>query len=115
MVAGIADGSIDLNSPQTTLALLKLNAVVGLRGEVVDNSDGSMSLKGVAITCALCHSTVSSDVEVRNDARDVVLPAGIAGHRLDVGRTGISTRGQSSDSPIWHNHSGGTPGIQRWN
>ncbi len=83
VVAGIADGTIDLNSPQTTLALLKLNAVVGLQGEVIDNSDGSMSLTRVGITCALCHSTVSSDVEVKNANGDVVLPAGIAGHRLD--------------------------------
>ena len=83
VVAGIADGSIDLNSPQTTLALLKLDAVVGLQGEVVDNPDGSMSLKRVGITCALCHSTVSKDVEVRSANDDLVLPAGIAGHRLD--------------------------------
>lgn len=83
VVAGISDGSTDLNSPQTTLALLKLNAVVGLQGEVVDNSDGSMSLARVGITCALCHSTVSSDVEVKSANGDVVLPAGIAGHRLD--------------------------------
>lgn len=83
VVAGIADGSIDLNSPQTTLALLKLNAVVGLQGEVVDNPDGSMSLARVGITCALCHSTVSSDVEVSSGNGDLVLPAGIVGHRLD--------------------------------
>lgn len=83
VVAGIADGSVDLTSPQTTLTLLKLNAVVGLQGEVVDNEDGSMSLARVGITCALCHSTVSKDVEVTNGNGDVVLPAGIAGHRLD--------------------------------
>lgn len=83
VVAGIADGSVDLTDPQTTLTLLKLNAVVGLQGEVIDNGDGSMSLARVGITCALCHSTVSKDVEVTNGDGDVVLPAGIAGHRLD--------------------------------
>src|SRR5690606_38369262 len=57
VVAGIADGSVDLTSPQTTLALLELNAVVGLQGEVVHNEDGTMSLARVGITCALCHST----------------------------------------------------------
>ena len=31
---GIRNGSISLTSPQTTIALLKLNAVVGLRGMV---------------------------------------------------------------------------------
>lgn len=83
VVDGIADGSVDLADPQTTLTLLELNAVVGLQGEVVDNPDGSMSLARVGITCALCHSTVSEDVEVTNANGDVVLPAGIAGHRLD--------------------------------
>lgn len=34
VVAGIKDGSIDLKSPDTTVALLKLNAVVGLQGRV---------------------------------------------------------------------------------
>src|SRR4051812_15011356 len=34
VVAGIQDGSISLTSPATTLALLKLNAVVGVKGTV---------------------------------------------------------------------------------
>ena len=54
---GIANGSIDLSRPETTVALLKLNAVVGLKGtvETVRNVD---ELKSVGTTCALCHSTV---------------------------------------------------------
>lgn len=54
---GITNGSVDLTSPATTVALLKLNAVVGLKGtvEAVGNVD---QLKRVGITCALCHSTV---------------------------------------------------------
>jgi hypothetical protein len=54
---GIADGSIDLASPATTLALLKLDAVVGLKGtvETVQNVE---RLTRVGVTCALCHSTV---------------------------------------------------------
>jgi hypothetical protein len=47
-------GRVDLNDPAVTLALLKLNAVVGVAGFF--NSDGSLS--SVGITCALCHSTV---------------------------------------------------------
>ncbi len=47
-------GQVDLNDPVVTLALLKLNAVVGLQGFF--NDDGSLS--SVGITCALCHSTV---------------------------------------------------------
>jgi hypothetical protein len=50
----LKQGKIDLNDPAVTLALLKLNAVVGVRGFF--NSDGSLS--SIGITCALCHSTV---------------------------------------------------------
>lgn len=54
---GIKNGSIDLKSPQTTVALLKLGAVVGLVGQV-ETVGGKDQLKRVGITCALCHSTV---------------------------------------------------------
>jgi hypothetical protein len=47
-------GQVDLNDPAVTLALLKLNAVVGVTGFF--NDDGSLS--SVGIQCALCHSTV---------------------------------------------------------
>ena len=49
----------DLNSPATTVALLKLNAVVGLKG-TVEMVNGKDSLTRVGITCALCHSTVNN-------------------------------------------------------
>ncbi len=55
--SGIADGSIDLGSPATTVALLKLDAVVGVKG-TVETVNGQDSLTRVGITCALCHSTV---------------------------------------------------------
>lgn len=54
---GIANGTVNLDSPATTVALLKLNAVVGLRGQV-DNVNGVDRLTRVGTTCALCHSTV---------------------------------------------------------
>ncbi len=57
VVQGIQDGSISLTSPATTVALLKLNAVVGVRG-TVENISGKDTLTRVGITCALCHSTV---------------------------------------------------------
>jgi mono/diheme cytochrome c family protein len=47
----------DLNSPATTVELLKLNAVVGLVGRV-----SGTQLKSVGITCAICHSTVDNSV-----------------------------------------------------
>ena len=54
--AGIADGSIPLDAPATTVALLKLGAVVGVVGQV----DEGGTLQRVGITCALCHSTVDN-------------------------------------------------------
>src|SRR6266540_2964506 len=50
----LSNGQVDLNDPAVTLALLKLNAVLGLTGFF--NSDGSLS--SIGIQCALCHSTV---------------------------------------------------------
>ncbi|MFL6673631.1 MAG: c-type cytochrome [Massilia sp.] len=56
---GIKDGSVDLKSPQTTVTLLKLNAVVGVVGQV-ETVGGKDVLKRVGVTCALCHSTVDN-------------------------------------------------------
>ena len=57
VVDGIGNGSISLTDPATTVALLKLDAVVGLKG-TVESVDGADRLTRVGITCALCHSTV---------------------------------------------------------
>jgi mono/diheme cytochrome c family protein len=54
---GIASGAIDLEDPATTIALLKLNAVLGVHG-TVETVDGADRLTRFGITCALCHSTV---------------------------------------------------------
>ena len=81
VVQGVVDGSIRLDDPQTTLALLSLNAVVGAKGEVVKNAEGRLELKRFGITCALCHSTVSRDVHVLAGGKTDL--AGIVGRRLD--------------------------------
>jgi hypothetical protein len=52
---------VDLKSPATTVALLKMNAVVGVKG-TVETKDGKDTLTRVGITCALCHSTVDDSV-----------------------------------------------------
>jgi hypothetical protein len=52
--AKLKQGKVDLDSPATTLALLKLNAVVGVKGFF----DKGGSLSSIGITCAICHSTV---------------------------------------------------------
>ena len=50
----IRQGKVDLDDPATTLALLKLNAVVGVKGFF----DEYGTFKSIGIQCALCHSTV---------------------------------------------------------
>jgi hypothetical protein len=60
----------DLTSPATTLALLKLGAVVGVKGTVVTEAGGDR-LTRVGVTCGLCHSTVDNSAA-----------AGV-GHRID--------------------------------
>ena len=62
----IRKGRVNLDDPATTLALLKLNAVLGVKGIFEGNS-----LSSVGLTCAVCHSTVDNS-----------LAFGI-GHRLD--------------------------------
>jgi mono/diheme cytochrome c family protein len=57
--AAIAAGQVDLDAPATTITLLKLNAVVGLKG-TVETVSGADRLTRVGITCALCHSTVDN-------------------------------------------------------
>jgi len=59
VVQGIQNGSIDLKSPDTTIVLLKLNAVVGVQGKV-ETINGKDILTRVGVTCALCHSTVDN-------------------------------------------------------
>jgi cytochrome c5 len=59
VVTGIQNGSISLTDPATTLALLKLDAVVGVKGTVT-SANGKDTLTRVGITCALCHSTVDN-------------------------------------------------------
>jgi len=59
VVQGIQNGTVDLRNPATTIALLKLNAVVGLKG-TVETVNGQDVLMRVGITCALCHSTVDN-------------------------------------------------------
>ena len=50
----IRRGEVDLTSPKTTMALLQLEAVVGVKGFF----NRKERLQSVGITCALCHSTV---------------------------------------------------------
>jgi mono/diheme cytochrome c family protein len=55
--AGILS-KVDLKSPATTVALLKMNAVVGIQATV----DANNHITRLGVTCALCHSTVDNSV-----------------------------------------------------
>lgn len=55
VVAGIKNGTVSLDKPETTVELLKLNAVVGVTG-LFDRDKQKM--RSMGIQCALCHSTV---------------------------------------------------------
>lgn len=67
LVTQLKQGKVDLTAPATTIALLKLNAVLGVKGFMDERSQ----VRSIGITCAICHSTV-----------DDSLAPGI-GHRLD--------------------------------
>ena len=54
---GILD-QVDLKNPATTVALLKMNAVVGIQATV----DSNNHITQLGVTCALCHSTVDDSV-----------------------------------------------------
>lgn len=53
LVAALLAGQVDLEDPATTLALLELDAIVGVKGHVAGGQ-----LEAVGIQCSLCHSTV---------------------------------------------------------
>jgi hypothetical protein len=67
LVQALKNGKVNLDDPATTLALLKLNAVLGVTGRFNEKD----TLSSMGIQCAFCHSTVDNS-----------LAPGI-GHRLD--------------------------------
>jgi hypothetical protein len=54
----IVGGNVDLDDPANTLALIKLNAVVGITGFF----DAGNRITAMGIQCALCHSTVDDSL-----------------------------------------------------
>ena len=66
LVEQIKQGKVNLDDPATTLALIKLDAVVGVKGTFKGDR-----LDAVGLSCAVCHSTVD----------DAFMPG--VGHRLD--------------------------------
>ena len=58
LIQAVRRGRVDLNDPAVTLALLDLNAVVGVTGR--RGADGRLATVG--IQCSLCHSMVDNSV-----------------------------------------------------
>ena len=56
IVHALQAGQVDLTNPAVTVEFLRLNAVVGVRGDVSEQG----KLTRVGITCALCHSSVDN-------------------------------------------------------
>jgi len=77
LVNQLEQGNVNLNDPATTIALLKLNAVVGLTGFFQGDT-----LNSIGITCALCHSTVDNSLTFGFGHR----LDGWANRDLDVGK-----------------------------
>jgi hypothetical protein len=75
---GITHGTVDLDDPAVTLALLRRNAVVGVKGFF----DSAGTLTSIGITCALCHSTVDDSMGLGIGRR----LDGWANRDLDVGK-----------------------------
>ncbi len=73
LVTQLRNGQVDLSDPATTLALLKLDSVVGVTGFF----DAAGTLVSMGIQCALCHSVVD------NSFTGPGIPAGNIGRRLD--------------------------------
>jgi hypothetical protein len=106
--AGILD-TADLTAPATTVALIGLDAVVGVKGKV----DAHGNLTSIGITCALCHSNVDDSVMhgighrvdgQRNGELDpgaiIALSPGLAGNQaaLDV----LNSWGPGFYDPRWN-------------
>jgi hypothetical protein len=68
----LLQGVVDVDDPAVTLALLKLNAVVGVTGFFSGDT-----LQSIGIQCALCHSTVDKSFGFPG------IPEGNIGFRLD--------------------------------
>jgi mono/diheme cytochrome c family protein len=58
VLQAIQAGQVDMHSPATTVTLLKLGAVVGVKATV----DANNNITRFGVTCALCHSTVDDRI-----------------------------------------------------
>jgi len=73
LVSQVRAGAVNLDDPAVTRALLKLDAVIGVKGFF----DAAGNLSSIGIQCALCHSTVDNSFSAPG------IPPGKIGQRLD--------------------------------
>lgn len=78
LVEVLREGAVSFDNPETTLELLRANAVVGVQGVF----DKDRNLVSLGITCAFCHSTVD-DSFMRGIGRRL---DGWPNRDLDVGK-----------------------------
>jgi hypothetical protein len=64
LARAIREASVSLEEPETTVALLRANSVVGVKAVVEDDR-----VVSVGLTCALCHSTVDDSITAGIGAR----------------------------------------------
>lgn len=82
VIQAIKKGTVNLNDPTVTLLLIKLNAVLGVKGFF----NGNGTLSSVGLTCAVCHSTVDNSVAPSIGKRI----DGLANRDLNVGAIAAS-------------------------
>jgi hypothetical protein len=64
LARAIGEGSVSLDDPETTVALLRAHSVVGVKAIMRDDK-----VISIGITCALCHSTVDDSITAGIGAR----------------------------------------------
>lgn len=106
--AGILS-EVPLDDPATTVALIKMNAVIGVQGTV----DANGNLTSVGVTCALCHSNVDDSVMPGIGSR----LDGHANRDLNPGAIVALSPGLASDTAALEVLNSWGPGMYdaRWN
>ncbi len=64
LARAISEGSVSLDNPETTVALLRAHSVVGVKAILRDEK-----VVSIGITCAICHSTVDDSITAGIGAR----------------------------------------------
>jgi len=94
VIAALRAGQIDLTNPAVTVELLRVNAVVGVKGDV----DQGGQLTQVGVTCALCHSSVDNSFAPGN--RQTARRLGKHGSQRRCDRGPLAGTGRGNESGV---------------